>query len=266
MPERKVKRSSGSIDYEDRLWGERGSIESRDLALIRIEFAEQDIRFKDGSNVLEVGCGTGDLLRTMLHHQRSECAAYGIDINLASLRWSSDVANNKQIGAIQGDILELPVIGETFDVILGFDIFEHLPNMDTALAQVYRCLKSGGRFHCFIPCDINYWSLYRFLWKYVNFNLKETYGGHIQKLTSEDVLNSIHSHGFIILKRDSATIYSDRSRMCWIIYGDTCRLKLSHSLTTAQIQGKKKNCSTGSDSSSTIPSRKYFGWPYCPGP
>ena len=199
MSENMIRRSSGSIDYEGRVWGKRGSIGTRDLAWIRIEFAAEDIVLDADSFVLEVGCGTGDLLRTMLMQQKSGCRAYGVDINLASLEWGS--TQDEITRYFQGDVLELPLAGEAFDVILGFDIFEHLPDLDTALEEIHRCLKRDGVFHCFIPCDVNFWTLHRFLWKHANFNLKETLGGHIQKLTSEEVVGSVHSHGFRIVRK-----------------------------------------------------------------
>ena len=54
-------------------------------------------------------------------------------------------------GFRQGDILGMPYESATFDYALSVCVFEHLPDIDQALAETRRILKPGGRFHFTTP-------------------------------------------------------------------------------------------------------------------
>lgn len=49
------------------------------------------------------------------------------------------------------DLTQLSFTSNQLDFILSFDVLEHIPNYKKALAECYRCLKSGGVFFFSVP-------------------------------------------------------------------------------------------------------------------
>lgn len=50
-----------------------------------------------------------------------------------------------------GDIQHMPLAAESFDTILSFEVLEHVPDPRSALAEVYRVLKPGGKLVMSVP-------------------------------------------------------------------------------------------------------------------
>lgn len=57
------------------------------------------------------------------------------------------------------DVTRLTFADETFDAVLSFDVFEHVPHWEDALAECRRCLKPGGLLLFSVPffraCETN---------------------------------------------------------------------------------------------------------------
>lgn len=92
--------------------------------------------------VLDVGCGTGELLR-MVGERFPETTRTGLDLSAEML----SVARHKLgegVELVQGDAERLPFADGAFDVVLCCDSFHHYPNPRAALAQFARVLQPGG--------------------------------------------------------------------------------------------------------------------------
>jgi 2-polyprenyl-3-methyl-5-hydroxy-6-metoxy-1,4-benzoquinol methylase len=94
--------------------------------------------------ILDIGCNYGSLLYKL--HSLGYDNIQGIDINNESIelgkRQYKDISN--KIRSYPGDII--PFDDKSFDIVLMFDVIEHIPNIQDFLAnQVYRVLKNGGR-------------------------------------------------------------------------------------------------------------------------
>ena len=87
---------------------------------------EQLVQIPHGS-VLDVGCGTGELLREV-GLRFPETARTGLDLS----------AN------MQGDAERLPFADGRFEVLLCNDSFHHYPNPGAAAAEFARVLQPGG--------------------------------------------------------------------------------------------------------------------------
>ena len=99
----------------------------------------------ESSKILDVGCGYGSLIYNL--QQRGYNKVYAIDINKNKiLKGKSDypeIAEN--LIFYNGEII--PYDDNYFDVILMFDVIEHIPKINNFLAeQVYRVLKNNGQF------------------------------------------------------------------------------------------------------------------------
>lgn len=117
----------------------------------RLNAAFELAEVKPGMQVLDVGCGRGEILR---HCAQLGADAYGIDYALVAVKMSQNV-----IQAVDGvapgktavmlaDAKKLPFPDAAFDRVLMFDVVEHLHpwELHQAMLEVHRVLKPDGRF------------------------------------------------------------------------------------------------------------------------
>jgi SAM-dependent methyltransferase len=93
------------------------------------------------AEILEIGSGTGNLL----HRLTSDgYRARGVEINRDLVeegrRWHGDLP----LQLVEG--VRLPFGDGSFDLVLSFDVFEHIPDSDAHLAEVRRVLRPGGYY------------------------------------------------------------------------------------------------------------------------
>ncbi len=99
--------------------------------------------FASGAAVLDAGCGTGASLSWARDELRASSIA-GIDISPHAIEF----CHRRGIDAVStGSVLELPFEDERFDVVLCWDVLQHLSTDGgdvRALREVRRVLKPGG--------------------------------------------------------------------------------------------------------------------------
>jgi len=97
-----------------------------------------------GDRIVEIGCGTGRLLRFLLDNQ-PKISVLGIDNSRAMVQQSVE----EGVDAICGDALEVMLHQEAgvADLIFAIHIVEHLPlnYLRNLLNDCYRVLRDGGR-------------------------------------------------------------------------------------------------------------------------
>jgi ubiquinone/menaquinone biosynthesis C-methylase UbiE len=109
--------------------------------------------YAHGTVMLDVGCGTGLLLRHM------NSAAIGLDIN----PWNVAKAKERtQKQLVRADAEALPFRDSVLDVILCTETLEHLPNPVQALKEMNRVLNKNGKIIGSVPHPHIGWKL-RFL-------------------------------------------------------------------------------------------------------
>jgi SAM-dependent methyltransferase len=108
------------------------------------EMMLESIRFQPGTKILDVGCGVGAEV-IELSYLGAECTgidAYNDCVNLLN-RIATDFKLN--VKGFCGSGCKLPFADASFDVVMSFEFFEHVNNIDQAMAEQIRVLKSGGR-------------------------------------------------------------------------------------------------------------------------
>ena len=109
----------------------------------------------NGHYVLEVGCGTGNVLRAL----KGACpqgVVVGMDLFLEGLRYAR---RRTSCPLVQGDIGDLP-FRPGFDVVGIFDVLEHLSDDVQALLNLRHLLSAGGRLILTVPAHQKLWSYY----------------------------------------------------------------------------------------------------------
>jgi SAM-dependent methyltransferase len=106
-----------------------------------LEFLQKAGILTRTASVLEIGCGKGMLLNTIRELVHS---ATGIDTDpeAIALCRASFPTINAQVAS--GD--EIPFLPESFDIVLSFDVFEHIRDSDLHLREVRRVLKPDGHY------------------------------------------------------------------------------------------------------------------------
>lgn len=94
-----------------------------------------------GAKILDLGCGNGISAREL---NQAGYDVVGTDISPLFLedacKWE-----NERLKYQVCDVLELPYADESFDVICSNELIEHLPDVETALSEMVRVVRSGGK-------------------------------------------------------------------------------------------------------------------------
>lgn len=98
-----------------------------------------------GKEVLEIGCGVGT---DGVELARRGAQYTGVDASPASLNLARA---NFYLHSVPGvltvaDAEKLPFPDQSFDFIYSWGVLHHTPGMDTAVREVHRVLRPGGRF------------------------------------------------------------------------------------------------------------------------
>ena len=118
-------------DYEYR--DEFGNLEAN------LRFLHDSDRLSPGIRMLEIGTGKGQLLRRLLDLGYDIVGCEVSDFMLAEAhRLHVDLPVQKVDGAT------LPYDDHTFDVVMSFDVLEHIPDTDHHLSEIVRVLSPGA--------------------------------------------------------------------------------------------------------------------------
>lgn len=120
-----------------------------------VELAEQveyirSLALPTKARVLEVGCGTGPLLRRVAC-EFPEWKLTGIDLYVAALARGCMLAAADRLGIdfLQIDLYQMPYEDGTFDLVYTRNVLEGLCEPERALQELQRVVKADGKLVLF---------------------------------------------------------------------------------------------------------------------
>ena len=119
----------------DRGKEQRGNLQAN------LDFLARTNLLQPGDKVLEIGCGIGTVVFELT---KQGYEAMGTDISEVAIEYG----RGKYVGVhleVQ-PAEELPFGDGTFDVVLSFDLFEHIARIDRHVSEVHRVLKPSGYY------------------------------------------------------------------------------------------------------------------------
>jgi len=147
--------------------------------------------------VLDMGMGWGTFIFNLAQFCKS---VIGIDFSIASLRLCSDLLTKHPQGNIQitcADVQAVPFSAESFDVLIGADLIEHLypDQFEKFLNECVRLLKKHGKLVLWTPNE-GHWVEQV---KKINI-FSGSQVSHVDFKTMGRIQDALRSHGFTVLK------------------------------------------------------------------
>lgn len=143
--------------------------------------------FPQARSLLEIGCGTGFVLRAMREHH-PDVDFVGGDISPGALAAARQ--RLPEIELLQVDARELPFERE-FDVVGAFDVLEHEPDDEAALAAIARTLTPRGGLLVTVPQHPRLWSAV------------DDFSHHVRRYTRRELVTKAERAGFEVLHATS---------------------------------------------------------------
>jgi arsenite methyltransferase len=106
-------------------------------------------KIKKGDTVIDLGSGAGNDAFIARHETGETGQVIGIDFTpdmIERARKNNEVRGFSNVEFRQGDIENMPVAGNTADVVVSNCVLNLVPNKDGVIKEIYRVLKPGGHF------------------------------------------------------------------------------------------------------------------------
>ncbi|MDP9791513.1 SAM-dependent methyltransferase [Catenuloplanes nepalensis] len=137
-------RSSAAVEERHWWYRERRALLAREL---RRRHAEP------GRRAIEIGAAGGGNSLVMRD--------FGYDVLATEyLPEGVEIARARGLDAIQADARDLPVESASRDLLVAFDVLEHIGEDDRAAAEIHRVLRPGGTVLIAVPADMRLWSVF----------------------------------------------------------------------------------------------------------
>ncbi|MEW1955207.1 class I SAM-dependent methyltransferase [Terrabacter sp. NPDC080008] len=128
---------------------------------------------------LDIGAAGGGNTRVLREHGWDAVALeYGAE--------GAEVARTRGLATVRADATRLPLADASLDLVVAFDLLEHLRDDDAAVAEVHRVLKPTGTYLVAVPADPRLWSGH------------DEAVDHVRRYTRDGLLELLQRGGFAV--------------------------------------------------------------------
>jgi SAM-dependent methyltransferase len=208
--------------------------------MLTVDFDRLGLR--RGDRVLDMGCGAGrhafEMYRrggdVIAFDQDGDELAGVLDL-FGAMRDAGEVPEGAEADIKQGDALSLPFADGEFDRVVAAEVLEHIPDDRTAMAELARVLRPGGRAAVTVPR----WFPERVCWA-----LSDAYhaneGGHVRIYRTGQLSARLASTGLVTIGRGYA--HALHSPYWWLkcAVGDGSAVRAYHKLLVWDITARPR--------------------------
>jgi SAM-dependent methyltransferase len=128
---------------------------------------------------LDVGAAGGGNTRVL---QRAGWTAAALEYGAEG----AQVAAERGIPTVRGDATRLPFAAASLDLVIAYDVLEHIPDDATAAKQIFELLRPGGTFLVAVPCDMRLWSAH------------DEAVDHVRRYERDELVSLLRGAGFVL--------------------------------------------------------------------
>jgi SAM-dependent methyltransferase len=139
----------------------------------------RELRGMPPGRALDIGAGAGGNTRVLVDRGWQALA----------LEYSADgaqIARERGIQVVRADAMAVPIRDESVDLVVAFDVLEHLDDDRGAAEEIRRVLRPGGTALIAVPADPRLWSAH------------DDSVGHVRRYTRDTLLALMTGAGFEI--------------------------------------------------------------------
>jgi len=159
-----------------------------------------------GDRVIDMGCGAGRHAFEM-YRQGADVIAFDQDADelsavsdlFAAMRDAGEVPHGAEADVKEGDALSLPFADGEFDRVVASEVLEHIPDDESAIAELVRVLRPGGTMAVTVPR----WLPEKVCWA-LSDQYHEVEGGHVRIYTGDELVAKLESAGMAYDGKDHA--------------------------------------------------------------
>jgi len=151
------------------------------VGLNRSRLIKKTILNKNCKSVLEIGSGIG-LIGVYIRSKNDNISYTGIEIDIETFKKSQKL----NLNTINGDFKEIEKIDQSFDVIMLWEVIEHLQDLKLFMELAYKKLNANGKIILSTP---NYERIYNYAKRDKDQLFQDAPPIHLNYFTNENIKN-----------------------------------------------------------------------------
>ncbi len=140
------RRTIGQLTFDDSLLPRLEALYGTRDVLRRRRLVREALAVAPGERILDAGCGPGFYVAELLDQVGPAGSVVGVDGSPQMLAAASSRCEGRNnVSFLPADVTALPVEDRSFDAVLCVQVLEYVEDVDAALAELHRALRTGGR-------------------------------------------------------------------------------------------------------------------------